>query len=66
MQAPSLRLGNLIGSIDFHNKISSRRKHQPVNKTIEISTTRRKINYLNCTVFTISCNGSVIIKRPNQ
>ena len=32
MQAPSLRLGNLIGSIDFHNKISSRRKHQPVQQ----------------------------------
>ena len=32
MQAPSLRLGNLIGSISFHNKISSRRKHQPVQQ----------------------------------
>ena len=32
MQARSLRLGNLIGSIDFHNKISSRRKHQPVQQ----------------------------------
>ena len=64
MQAPSLRLGNLIGSINFHNKISSRRKHQPYNKTIEISTSRRKINYLYCTIVTILATGRSLSKAP--